>query len=1067
MTYSLIALIALSVFGCIILLYYRKKCLKRTGEASLSAVSEFEVLSHPTRLFSSEDVNNFLEENKQLVDTVRGYMKSIFKKEKLIKQYSFENLLNYYDSCFSFLIHNNELYYSICYLNENLQRLLQEQNALNETCFYQAHHNIEFHKEKCRDLICKIALLEKNDCLKYIDNNSLVPVFLDGFYSVIKEENIKLHNEKCVEESKKKNEHFFDSCLKYPLDEQQRDAILHLEDNNLVIASAGSGKTSTMVGKAKYMVEVEKINPKKILILTYTRKAAAELTDRLGIEGLSCSTFHALALLVISKLTNHKPTISSPDFMLNCFYNLFGSDENFKDAINKYFINTRSLMKVEHEYVTAEEYYADRKKYGIQAIFKDMHGKIIFTKSEEERRICEWLSIHGIHFTYEEEYEEDTSTDKYRQYRPDFSIYYKNEEGEDCRLYLEHFAINKDCEVPLWFGTDYNSPDQNDEDVVRRWEEANRIYKEGIDWKKQLHAKNKTTLISTTSAMFHDNTVWDNLERQLTEQGISVKELSPDEIFIRLAERDKGLERSIYKLIEQFTILLKSNLRNIDDLISSAANQNDNRSKFIIENIMKPFVNFYSSELKKKGSIDFTDAILYATELCNKGDWVDYDYILVDEFQDISKDRYLFLKSLRKSNAECFTKLFCVGDDWQSIYRFSGSDMTLFYDFEKFFGFTKNCKIETTYRFHNPLIRISSAFIQNNPNQVKKTIRDFFVKSDEYKALENEYKKNAVAPSSAGQSNYEVKRAASEKIKAALEDLAPHTQIVFHEFCSDYDEKVKVEALIRDIPMNEDILVIARYNYDSKSLGFRFTPQDADKKTIWLNLANRKVRFMSVHGSKGLEADHVILINCNRGVNGFPSLIEDDPILSFVLSDKDQFENAEERRVFYVAITRARKNMHVFYCEACPSCFVDEVIGEEGGNNSVLMPCPTCGQGYIHPVKEGVGFYGRWVALACSNKAGGCPYFKLMGKSQYVDMVEEFKSRNSISPVQEVSKNMSARIEELIKNVKLKRKNETAMNQSSLLEKSLLIPEIENGAMEDYVREVRKMMSQLPKGLFR
>ena len=112
MTYSLIALIALSVFGCIILLNYRKKCLKRTGEASLSAVSEFEGLSHPTRLFSSEEVNNFLEENKQLVGSVRGYMKSIFKKEKLIKQYSFENLLNYYD-------------YSICYLNENLQRLLQ------------------------------------------------------------------------------------------------------------------------------------------------------------------------------------------------------------------------------------------------------------------------------------------------------------------------------------------------------------------------------------------------------------------------------------------------------------------------------------------------------------------------------------------------------------------------------------------------------------------------------------------------------------------------------------------------------------------------------------------------------------------------------------------------------------------------------------------------------------------------------------------------------------------------------------------------------------------------------
>ena len=163
--------------------------------------------------------------------------------------------------------------------------------------------------------------------------------------------------------------------------------------------------------------------------------------------------------------------------------------------------------------------------------------------------------------------------------------------------------------------------------------------------------------------------------------------------------------------------------------------------------------------------------------------------------------------------------------------------MTLFYDFEKYFGYTKHCKIETTYRFHNPLIKASSDFIQTNPNQVKKSIRDFFVKSDEYLFLENRYNSISKGPFI----NYDLEPSdifekkcddAINSLKEDMEELTPKTDIELHEYSSDEDEKMQVEELIHQIPTNESILIIARYNYDSKSLGFQFTPHDADKKVI-------------------------------------------------------------------------------------------------------------------------------------------------------------------------------------------------------------------------------------------
>lgn len=1046
MILTIVASTIVCICGVASYVWYRRSqtMLKLYGNRCLVAVSTFEELCHPTHYFSDEEKKNYLNNNADLVSHARAYILSRWVAKVKKETYCFARLVEIVDNINKLQDANNMIYITICNVDNMLQDHVDDQKAFNAEDDYQAHHDVESYKVHCEDIINSLNFLFGKDCIKYLESPEMARDFYEEFKKCTSENQVKKHNEQCVSLAKTRCQNFFDTCLKYPLDEQQREAILHLEDNNLIIASAGSGKTSTMVGKARYMVEKEKIDPKKILIITYTRKAAGELSERLGIEGLSCSTFHALAVKIIGDVTGHKPSICEANFMLNCFYNLLRDNEDFKSAINTYVLDMRSLMKLEHDYDTAEEYYADRKKYGIQAMFKDMHGNMIFTKSEEERRICEWLSLHDVAFTYEEPYEHQTSTDRYRQYKPDFSVYFTNAQGKKERLYFEHFAIDKEGNVPLWFGTDYNSNQQDPTVIVGRWETANKTYKDGITWKKNLHQTHGTKLIYTTSAMFHDRTVWTKLEKQLKAHGVYVRQLSPEELFSKLVQRDKGLERSIYKLLEQFTILQKTNLVNVDELIRTAKDNKDSRSEFIIANIMKPFIAYYNSELTNRQFIDFTDAILQATQICKKGEWLDYEYILVDEFQDISKDRYLFLNSLRKARHDCFTKLFCVGDDWQSIYRFSGSDMTLFYDFEKYFGYTKHCKIETTYRFHDPLIKISSDFVQTNPNQVKKSIRDFQVKTQEYREIERRYlaareklpkdydnpeiclDENIVAMS-------KPQFDAVDILKEELDRLTPKTGIEFHGYADDQDEKTQVESIIRDIPADESVLVIARYNYDSRSLGFKFTPQDADKKVIWLTLAGRRVRFMSVHGSKGLEADHVILINCNRGVNGFPSLIEDDPVLAFVLSDKDLFENAEERRVFYVAITRAKKQTHVFYNVRTPSCFVDEVKGGDPSYARNYMPCPTCGNGFVYPIKEGTNAYhGDWVALACTNKAGGCPYFKLMDKSTYLDILDDFNKRDAVTPVQETSKKMSSAIKEYIDMIKKMRELQTQMENPAL-----------------------------------
>ncbi len=721
----------------------------------------------------------------------------------------------------------------------------------------------------------------------------------------------KLNNERFIQNELTRCAQYFDTVLAYPLDVQQREAVVSLEDNVLVISSAGSGKTMTTVGKVRYLIDVQHVPAEKILLITFTRKAAESLSERLGEKKLKCRTFHKLALDIIGEATGEKPTITPPDFSVQVYHKLSQQNPAFMSAIADYIIRSRYTMRDQFEYSSMEDYMIDRQKHGIQAFFNDMDGRPVFCKSDEESQICDFLGSRGIKFRYEEKYEINTVDAEYRQYCPDFSIYIDGPEGQLKRVYLEHFAVNEAGHCPSFFSA---------EDEIK--------YQQGITWKRQLHQKHRTILLETSSAGFHRGDVFQNLSRQLLDLGVTFKKATQQSVARELIRQ----EENILAMLTSFNFLLKSRDTSIEEIRQQVGKGPD---AVTINDIVAPFVEAYSKMEEENDELDFTDAIIRATWLCNSGYRPDYDYILVDEFQDISMDRYRFLQSLRRKDP--LTKLFCVGDDWQSIYRFAGSDMALFKSFEKFFGYTKKCLMETTYRFGEPAIADSSKFILANPEQAVKNVHSFREDAEtKLDFLSTEGRKGVV-----------------ETVKY----LADH------------------------IPADKEILILGRYGFDVNIFKNTALPVHEGKDGVYITYGHRRMNFMTVHQSKGLECDYIILLNCNGGTIGFPSQISDSPVLKYVLSEPDAYAFSEERRVFYVGITRAKKHTWVLYDINNPSPFIHEFIHipETFEQKNKDIPeserCPKCHCGRIRIVKKGLAVNGNpYSVLTCSNEKYGCDY---------------------------------------------------------------------------------------------
>jgi DNA helicase-4 len=768
------------------------------------------------------------------------------------------------------------------------------------------------------------------------------------------------HNEKIVEMDLVTYRNLLDTAAGLPLDDQQRRAVLTDEDNNLVIAGAGSGKTTTIVGKVKYVIERYKIRPNRILLITFTNKSAQTLVEKVAVKDVVAKTFHSFCLRVVSQVQGHSPsTADAADFELRIktlFENRFRNDKDYKAMAAAFFVEGLKIEKADDDFKSKGEYIQYLKEQNfkpIKAVLVNNKGKQTFkretVKSKEECKIADFLYLNNIDYTYEAAYEHPTATSERQQYRPDFTI---RQNGKV--IYLEHFGTNAKGEVPKWFAkkdTDYS------------WQVAKDEYKKGMKWKRDIHNQYGTRLIETYSYQ-NDRAegLMNALATGLQLEGIELYPKTPEEIWAIIKREDEHTLKSFTKLLCTFINLTKSNNIGFDDVrkrINEIKQEGERLRAERFCEIIEPVFNDYQSYLSSNSLIDFNDMINLAIEFINEGRYEKtFDYIIIDEFQDTSISRYKLVEALKKRNPFC--KLFCVGDDWQSIFRFAGSDIALFREFESYFGETQKLKIETTYRYHEPLIRLSGDFILKNKNQSVKTL---------------------VSGSPGRSTTYQI--------------------IYFEEFVEGQEAINKLDELVRTLQMNlgqdiekKTILLLGRYNFDKKifdkqpytlsgesdpepeipSVGtFSIANTRGDNPETWVTYSSIygtvKMQFMSVHKSKGLEADIVILLNCSSGSYGFPAQLSDDPILNLLLSDADQFENGEERRLFYVAMTRAKEQVYFLTDRWFKSKFITEF--ELAEPDKKLTKCPNCREGDLI-LRSGTynSFYG------CSNYSYGCDYRK-------------------------------------------------------------------------------------------
>ena len=715
-------------------------------------------------------------------------------------------------------------------------------------------------------------------------------------------------NDIYVRQQREKHADLFHSGLGYPLNGDQTDAILHDEDRALIVAGAGTGKTSTIVGKTLHLLREGLATESEIIMVAYTKKAAEEMEERLAshsVKGIAIKTFHALGNEGIAQATGRKPSISKlaednwalPGAIREYVSEIL-SDPSRQGRLTEYLAQFRYAYRAPETFATEHDYFQYIQGQNVRTL----RGEQV--KSVEECMIADWLTTHGIRYEYERHYEHETASIQFRQYQPDF---YLPEYG----IYLEHFGINRQGR-PAPFIDDP------------------QVYLDGMAWKRDLHRKHKTKLIETFSYFAAEGRLADELDRLLRAEGVRITAISVDDFLPLLTQQD--ILDPFLRMVASFLNLFKSNGWTESEVRQRALDAKNIRgAKFL--DVFSAILAKYEAALRREVAIDFSDMINETVGHVQSGRFSPgYRYILVDEFQDISRGRARLIQALLAQNPGA--KLFAVGDDWQSIYRFAGSDIDLMTRFAVHFGHTRRTDLRTTHRFNDRLLQASSRFVSANPQQLRKELVAPRKRVQPAIAI--------VSGSSVGTGKEGALETASGMEGAAKDPLVSALQAIAFE---DPADKI-------------DVLVMGRYNHLLEPC-----------RQVPVPDCRLKLRFLSVHAAKGLEADYAIVLDVIGGKLGFPNAIVDDPLLELVLAGVGTFPHAEERRLFYVALTRARHKTFILTRNHQRSVFVDELEGE--AYRDLVIPskarqeshaCPKCKGGRLIPR---TGSWGTF--FGCSN----------------------------------------------------------------------------------------------------
>lgn len=742
-----------------------------------------------------------------------------------------------------------------------------------------------------------------------------------------------MHNQQVAPLLVNKYKVFFDEIEKNPLTDKQRMACVTNDDHNLVIAGAGTGKTATLVSKAGYLVESGIAKPENILMLAFGNKAAAEMNDRIKdripfiSQSLKASTFHALGNEVIAKHYGFKRSVTPfteqpslfSQFIDDALNERAENDSQFKFNLVHYFSSLSTPGKSALDFKSIEEYNEFLSSCRLITLNNE------WVKSVGELRIANYLALNGIKYEYEANYKFNTRSVERRQYQPDFYL-------PDADLYIEYFGLDEYNNTASYI--------DNDE------------YLASLEWKRELHASKETNMLELYTYQLKRGQLQSSLKAALTDYEVISTPVEIDALFKQLKEKNESQWQGFIDLLQRFLGLYKEgqyDTRMVRNKLSGSGYDIERTEAFL--SIFESILSVYQEHLVNTDCIDFSDMIAEATDIIEKGFFYhNYTHILVDEFQDISGGRAKLLKTLLASKTNI--RLFAVGDDWQSIYRFNGADLALFTEFAQTFTPATAVQLDKTFRFNDKIHAVSSQFVMANPAQIKKQIVTHIHTNAPAVRLVD-IKKDMRNLKSIINVKERKNQAYMVSLRRALATLNRSA-----------DKKGKVAS----------VLIIGRFRQEN-------TPQLKGIDISQLPYSYLNISFVTAHASKGVEADYVVLFGIDTG--SFPSTRENDELIDIVLPNKEHFIHGEERRLFYVALTRAKHFVYVLFDGDKSSPFLSEMakFGLQYVDNKLApqlakWSCRQCKTGELRPftTKYNKTLYKCSFAPACGTLVNSCKH---------------------------------------------------------------------------------------------
>jgi DNA helicase-4 len=738
------------------------------------------------------------------------------------------------------------------------------------------------------DLSSKIAASEANIessvKIKALENEfaSEITAKMDQYRMFVQDYNAEFINQR-----KREYKHLW---LKgsISLDDEQQTAIVTDDKYNLVVAAAGSGKTEALITRIAYLIQrkPDHVQPKRILAIAYQRKAREQieqrLHDRYGIEDVCVRTFHKLGKDI---LEDSGKKISRTDivdenkkygFIKSFVEEEIANNSTFRQLFIRYIVNVRDKDDEPTE--------ADKNavlNYAKQRSYISIDGTKVNSKAEKEIMDCLLtFRINGQPIAVR--YEPDIGG-----FRPDFFLPHYD-------IFIEHWGLNKDGEVPEWF-------DQSTEE-----------YRNSMEMKRSWFAEHNRMLVETY-AYEYDPCAPEKFSELLKERILTALETRFPEgrfeltpvTYEELLEIVWDSQKTPIDDIQNFITTAKTYGLTPDDIEEKLKNGKWNSKQLAFGRLAHYVFRAYQMQLEKLGKTDFEDMINEATMALDHNNKLYenfYDHILIDEYQDISAQRLKLVKKLLERNPNC--RLFCVGDDWQSIMGFSGSNLDFFVNFGDHFPNPAISKICTNYRSIKSIVDSGADLIRNNGNcQVQKP------------ALSHRKETKPIL---------------------VLTSLRQEGEVYCYQTVRDCLRRI--EEYREKGYAADDILVLTRYmrtKIKGKVKYFRIVQtfsNSARNHGIKVAVDNAKesnaIKLLTVHKCKGLEAKVVFILDVVKGEFGFPSEIEDPAILEIAREDngvKDQKE--EERRLFYVGITRAKEDLYIYTQQDSKSEFLAEIAG--------------------------------------------------------------------------------------------------------------------------------------------